>query len=609
MSKDHVLSDDALEDRAEEVFQRLDLHCEANLNDVQLSDLNPEGSHSSDDHFEFDFLIPKGEFCLVVEITSRGQLSRKHKRFRKHLDIFRNCTFDDPTWSKLGVSKSDLSRYGDVKTLIGVFITNRFESRDVDLSDVTGVVNIYKSGWKLIETYAESIGKYGRYHFLSRLGVPLKAHKGSVDIFEDEHTLHRESHAKVASGEVPTASLFSFTVSPYEILPFAKVYRRDDFPGAESGDYKDYQRPLYTDKLSSMRKILRSHPDFMFPNNILCVLSDSTNYSDGTLSIPKKYGSISIIDGQHRLFSYASEKVESNVEDPRIMVTAIKFRNVGPEDEKENLINKFSAKTFVEINTEQTEVDSNHLDFIKFDVLDETSERALAAKVLLLLNERDNSVKGLFKTYQTALGVISPRMIISGLKIITNTSKVERLENKNNSRRKGYEEILDASISELTNPSIMITKAKIAFERYFNHLRTLFYPDWPQGRDTTYTSLAYTKVFHGFVRLMWYFINNGLDWEKTIRMLAQLKSNLHRLVSGYLKSPVIRRQVEPSFVANAIADGSYSVEPFGRIFAPSHDDIPTQRQNKGEIYDFFEANLQQPTSIQTIVRRRLLDKL
>jgi len=294
------------------------------------------------------------------------------------------------------------------------------------------------------------------------------------------------------------------------------------------------------------------------------------------------------------------------------MVTAIKFRNVGPEKEKEDKINKYSAKTFVEINTAQTEVDKDHLDFIKYDILEDTSSRALAAKVLLELNQRDNSVKGLFKTHQTGLGIISPRMIITGIKILTNTNKIERLQDADAGsklqNKNGYESILDADIRELTNPQILITKSVIAHERLFDTSRRTFYSDWlnREGRGTSYTSLAYTKVFHGIVKLMWYFVSEGHSWNDIEEDLGNIKGNLQDLTrTDFPVSPYSWKQDTECL----LTENNFKIKEPGRVFNPAHESIPTQRQTKGEVYDFFKSNLSEPTSIKTIVRQRLLDKL
>ena len=57
----------------------------------------------------------------------------------------------------------------------------------------------------------------------------------------------------------------------------------------------DYQRPLDYDKLEQIRKNLLTNQDFMFPSNIMVILSQECCYTkDGQnqkhLYIPDKYG-------------------------------------------------------------------------------------------------------------------------------------------------------------------------------------------------------------------------------------------------------------------------------------------------------------------------------
>ena len=97
------------------------------------------------------------------------------------------------------------------------------------------------------------------------------------------------------------------------------------------------------------------------------------------MHIPKKYGSLSIIDGQHRLFSYADEKVKSIMKDDcKIMVTAVNFKT-----SKEELISKFSAKVFIEININQTRVEISHLDKIAYE-LGSNEPKVIATKIIAI---------------------------------------------------------------------------------------------------------------------------------------------------------------------------------------------------------------------------------
>lgn len=609
------LSGKDLEKHGLHVFRKMGLDCLGDLNHIQLQDLDPSGNYSPNRHLELDYLIPEGETCIVGEITSRSNESSvrsKHRKFRDHLNFLKNIELSNDIWESLGVPEGKISKFTDVSNLRGLFVVTQLEKYDVELTDVEHVAICFGVDCELIEGYADTIGEYSKNHFLDRVGVDIAPSMESLTVREDDHNLSRLRHKKVASGDVPLADVYTFEADPYLLLPIAQVYRRDDFPGVSEGSRKDYQRPLDDSKIESMRRILRTNLDFMFPNNILCVLSDSCKFQDNELKIPKEYGTISVIDGQHRLFSFAQLNIKEYLEDPQIMMTAIKFRNLNPDEDRSKQINKYSAKTFVEINNKQTSVSGNHLDFIKYDILDDTGRRALAAKVLLNLNERrGTSLFGLFDTYQTGLGVITPRVVISGLQVITNISTniqpvVDSERGRKLQKKEGYENLFDADIEELTNPDVLITKSTIAIERYFNLVRKTFEKDWPSREDENETSIGYAKVFHAFVKLFKTFIFNGADWDTVKLELLRIRKNLIRLVSidvyrltNYRKSSRIYQNL------NVSTDKVSSY----RLFDPTHEDIPSARPKKGESYEFLERNLSSPTSIQTIIEERIREKL
>jgi len=211
MSDTDFLQGEELEEHGFEVFDSMGLHCEDGLNDVQLQDLDGPGEYPSGESFEFDYLIPSGNTCIVIEINSLKEPKDKIKRYRDHLNYLRGANLEsDETWKTIGVQEENLSKYGDVSNVLGVFITNRLERGDIDVGQDEGLIMVFRSDWRLIETYSNAIGEYSNYHFLDRVGVDIPTRKGSIDIFENEHTLHRESHAKVASGDVPTSHLYTF---------------------------------------------------------------------------------------------------------------------------------------------------------------------------------------------------------------------------------------------------------------------------------------------------------------------------------------------------------------------------------------------------------------
>jgi DGQHR domain-containing protein len=573
---------DALEDLGREVLGRLGLRCYYDLNDTPLLELDPDGAYSSDDHLEVDYLIPVGDTCLVGEITGRADPSdvrHKHSNFKKHFNTLRSLDIDEEEWKSLGIPESDIGIFLKTKELKGFFITNRLQRFDVGFTETEPISVFYKNDWELLKSYSRTIGKWTENHFLSHFVT-----EGESNIVEDikvskgDNSLSRLNYRKVASRIDGFSNLYTFEISPYRIISYTQVYRKDNLPSSTEDELPNYQRPLIDGKLESIRSILKQNPNFVFPNSILCVLSERCEYKkdDGYLEIPKRYGSMAVIDGQHRLFSYADNEVKEKSTKPRVLITAVEFRNPDPVQ-----INEYSARTFVEINTNQTKIDKNHLDIISYEILGETHPRALAAHVLLNANESDGSLYGLFDTYKTGLGIFRVSTVKTALKTITSISKISRLEGaqrgKKLRKKNGYEALLDRSISSLKDPEVLIEKGAHCLTRFFNNIRHHFENDWPRRGEEIGSSLEFAKVIAGLVKLLRHFINEGHNWGDVGNDIDSIKRNILDL------------------------RGIDNLQEEQLLLDPSDEDIPDADPSKTNDFRFFRSNISEPTSILTIL--------
>jgi len=331
----------------------------------------------------------------------------------------------------------------------------------------------------------------------------------------------------------------------------------------------------------------------MFPNSILVVLpreSDERNYEKGILIIPKSFGKIMVIDGQHRLFSYADEDVRKNMgENCSIMVTAIVFKDPDSLD-----IKKYSAKTFIEINMNQTSIRPTHLNAVSYEFLEELSPdamtRTIAAQIILRANEKKPTSKlyGLFDTNQSQLGPIQTATVIATLKPIIKLKTIEELRGTQKGARakkkKGYESLFGVSIDELAEldefgkPETLVNRGVVCLEQYFNHVARTFTHDWPKRREEKGSSLEYAKMIAAFVKLLWKFISEGCDWREVQKELEKIKTNVMALQG-------IQEYSNP-------------------IFQPSHEDIPGSEPRMGEDYKFLNLNRVEPVSIKDIQKKK-----
>ncbi len=102
----------------------------------------------------------------------------------------------------------------------------------------------------------------------------------------------------------------------------------------------------------------------------------------GTITLSPTYGSVWVIDGQHRLFAYSGHKRASTS-----YLNVLAFEGLTKEQQ---------AKLFIDINHEQKSVKSNLLDELWADLHweskdDETRTRAVIARAIREINEDSES--------------------------------------------------------------------------------------------------------------------------------------------------------------------------------------------------------------------------
>jgi DGQHR domain-containing protein len=576
------LTGNDLETYGRSVFEGMKLICINPLNQVQIKLLNPSGPYNSNEHLEMDYLIPINDVCVVGEITSRSDpkdLQGKYTKFKKHFNILSSMDLTSQyLWEQIGVPKDKLKNFRRIRSLKGIFIDTSLQRFDVSLQKVPNIVLYFKAEWELLVNYVSCIGEYSKHLFLDTLKLQNIPTRRPFEISEGSNCLIRSCDKKIASGTFGLSDLFSFEASPYEILPYACVYRHDILPNLDSSTPQNYQRPLIPEKLAKIRENLLTSEDFMFPNSILVVLSKDCKYLEDShiLRIPDNYGAISVIDGQHRLFSYADIRVKDRIgDDSKIMVTAIKFHT-----DEDRTLQRYSAKAFIEINSTQTPVKSSHIDAIAFPILGEVYPKAIAAQVILMLNERGGKkLYGLFDTNQTSLGKIQTSTVITVLQSLTNISYIKSIKSAKRGNRiqikQGYEKLFADDISNLDDPEILINNCVIAIERFFNLLAQAFSHDWISRDNTNGSSLEFTKFFSAFIRLFRQFIEEGLDWDQVKRELNSIRTNLMLLrnITTY----------------NSI------------LFDPNDKNIPNASPSVSHDFRFLNNNRVQPTSILTIL--------
>jgi DGQHR domain-containing protein len=518
---------------------------------------------------------------LVGEITARSDSKRlraKYEKYIQHLNLLRLAGFSDGTWRRIGVPEDRLREFRKIREIRGFFIATRLSIYEAPLKAHANVARLYRDDWILLESYVNAIGSFARYPFLATFELGGLPGQAALLFRQQSHKLVYTSGRSIAQGVGP-ADVFTFETSPYLILPLARVLRRDLLPDLGDQSASHYQRPLIPEKLNGIRRKLLCDRDFMFPVSILVVLSPECSFdpTTGTLMIPAEFGTMAVIDGQHRLFSYADEELKAKIEaDAKLMVTAVRFRDMEADE-----VLRASARMFVEINTNQTRVVDAHLDAIAFPVLGEASPRALGAQVLVRTNNRTGSpVYGLFQVEGSKNGVPA-EPVLRHLGRLVNRRWLGRAaqwltrEDATEGDRERYASMCDLyaveNLAELQEPRVLVEKATIVYSRFLTDVSRVFRHDWPGAAEHRQAWFGEGNVLGAVTRLLVRMVAEGNRWQTVSRSLELLREHL---VEGCGLTTYDRPLLDPA----------------------RHTQIPTPQETVTVLYRFLAANRIAPTA-------------
>ena len=515
------------------LFRKLGLKAYGDLGHIPLSDIFPEQSFPSNLHCEFDYFILFDSICLVGELSglsNKRDITRKYNKFCNNFSLLQQNKYkSSDIFTPFNIPQEDRHLFDEVKDFRAFFIAEKLECFDVQLKSLPDIAVIYRNEWNTLKSYADSIEHFAQFPLLKMFGLTRLGDQGKVLPLEvKKNKLMRLPGKHIVKNSI-RVDIFTFVASPADLLSISEVFRRELMPVITSSIDGNYQRPLVFKKLNDMRDLV-SNPDFVFPNSILVALNENCDYDPQKeiLNIPMEYGSISVIDGQHRLFSYASPKLTNKLrKDAKILVTALKYRTNNPTE-----ITQCSAATFVDINQNQKKITSSHIDEIAYSILGHTTPRALAAQIILRLNQSpSNPWSGLFSSPQTTEGTIKAATVIGSLSTIISLKKINSLitarSGKKYSNKCGYEILFDVNdITELSNAEDLIEQGIHCLREYFVKVKKVFDKDWTDRGIPEESTLGYTKVFAALIRLLGEFVKEGLGWNNIEEELKKIKKHI-----------------------------------------------------------------------------------
>ncbi len=196
------------------------------------------------------------------------------------------------------------------------------------------------------------------------------------------------------SGFPPGHKIVTFLVEPETLLEQAYVLRRDGWQDNECL----YQRLLMKAKIRKMREYLASEGR-VFVNNIIVTLPNNTRFLDGKgdqiehdgltanktikVELLRNFGSIGLVDGQHRVFAYheGRDELDKDIKLLRkkqhLLVTGIVY----PPGFDPLAKTQFEAKLFLEINDKQTRAKGDLKQAIQ-TIIEPFSDVAIAKRVV-----------------------------------------------------------------------------------------------------------------------------------------------------------------------------------------------------------------------------------
>jgi DGQHR domain-containing protein len=242
---------------------------------------------------------------------------------------------------------------------------------------------------KYYERLVETIKGYAKYEIVHSLGIETK----------EEQDIHTVLALRLRQPRFDSASdLYLFTITPSRLLRTCTVYRR------AQGNPAAYQRMINKKRLPKIGAFLRQ-TEAILPTDMVLFLNEDITVSElnidmgklrdksgklvpisnklaadlVALSIPMKYASMEIVDGQHRLYGFVHTEHATKDTFNLIAVGISKM----PQQKRRD--------TFIAINDNARRMDPNLVSFLKYsDTSEEDCQRdnkLMAIKIVVELNK------------------------------------------------------------------------------------------------------------------------------------------------------------------------------------------------------------------------------
>lgn len=528
---------------------------------------------------EFDLLGLYNTIGIIIEDTSEKEgNTAKIKRFKQKCDYFikafENRTLNFKVFKK--IPGSAITKFKKVKKWKSIYIgisdeliKKKISEKKIPNSKDLVVLN--KEHLDYLDFLRKRTNGYAKLELLERLGERI--HFGSPDLEKKVTAIQLEN--KKILGRID-ANVFIFQLSAEELLNTTRVPRYGSLkPWMPEFGSEDYQRILSQNKIEKLAKIINTSKELTsFPNALTVVLSNDVKVSNPQITnepdlrkliIPYSYGVMNIIDGQHRLFGFAKSKLSPKQKlNTKLIVIGIKFntKTVGE-------LRIRAARTFVDINREQTKVPTELTYWLGYSTLGETKPEYLATKVLINLEtNRQSNLKELFHTRP-----FQKKNRIGGkpIKIVTVADELSKLFDfeklkldENKKLLKLFSQESQKALKKQRKSNKIIDEAYQFVNDYFGIVSTVFPNDWKSKESLIFS----TKYITGFIRLF-------IEYKRMEYSNKKIASKL-RKINSKVKSYLKKHGEDPS---------KLKTNPV--VFWRDYESIPSLKDHVTTVVDFM----------------------
>lgn len=364
---------------------------------------------------ELDEIFIYENLVIICEYYT-GQTDSTHFLKKKPLfdliqsnrnDFFALCRTKFP-----GFNEAIRNCYTDEESLIKIVYATKNDPHS-ELPDLCPNVSFLSGNIdRYFSALIKAIEKSARAEVLKFLGFS-NSDVGEASLISGKQTINYEGFLlpEKQSSYPNGYKIVSFYADPERLIDKCYVLRRDGW----RDDYHLYQRILIAKKIRKMRGYLSSEGR-VYVNNVIVTLPPETNINEidqpgrnlpeadlvrakpVSIQIPAEFDAIGIVDGQHRVYCYheGSDKPEEKIKTLRkkqtLLVTGIVYPKLATEPERR----RFEAKLFLEINNNQTRVQSALTHEIEL-ILHPFSTTSLAKRVIKEL-AKSGPYRGLLQT-------------------------------------------------------------------------------------------------------------------------------------------------------------------------------------------------------------------